>query len=164
MLLTKQTIEVEQRPCLVLLACLPQGDGLHRERAALARLPCQQIVARLERRAWLPPVEIGMNVARFPHLERGVENVHSERRRLPVRHHGLVEPTLGIEDVAEGEARLGILGLDGEHLAEGACGLVEIALGVMDQSDTEHGAGMVGAERGGPAQGLGGAVEVPLGP
>ena len=105
-----------------------------------------------------------MNVTGLPHFERSVEDVRSERRRLPIRLHGLVEPTLGIENVAEGEARLGILGLDGEHLAEGACGLVEIALGVMDQSDTEHSAGMVGAEHGGPAQGLGGPVEVPLGP
>ena len=97
---------------------------------------------------------MGMDVARLPHLERGVEDVGSEGRRLPVRRHRVVEPVLGVENVAEGKIGFGILGLDGERLAEGACGLVEIALGVMHQADAEQGAGMAGAERVGPAQGL----------
>ena len=75
-----------------------------------------------------------------------------------------VEPALGIENVAEGEAGLGALGLNGERPAEAVLCPIEIALGVTNQADAEERAGMVGAERGGPAQGFGGAVEVSLGP
>ena len=163
-LAAQQAVEVEQRACRLALARLPQRDRLHRQSAALARLPRQQVVARRERRQWVAPVEVSVDVPGLPDLERGVEDIASQRRRLPVGLHRLVEPAGGIENVAQGEARLGVLGLDGECLAEGARGLVQVASGVMHQPDAEHGAGVVGAERGRPAQGVGGAVEIPLRP
>ena len=112
----------------------------------------------------VPAIQMGVDVPRLPHFERGIEDIRPECRRLPVGRHGVVEPVLGIEDIAEGKAGLGVFRLDGEHLAEALLRPVEIALRVTDEPDAKHGAGMAGAERGGPSQGFGSAVEVSLDP
>ena len=162
-LAAQQAIQAEQRPCRRLLARLPECDRLHRQRAALAGPPRQQVVARREGCARVAAVEVGVDVARLPHLEGGIEDIGTERRRLPVGRHRLVEPARRVENVRQGEMGLGILGLDGERAPERVRRLVEIAPGMVDQPDAEHGAGVIGAERGGPAEGLGGALQVPPG-
>ena len=126
----EQAVEVEQCPCIRPFARLPERGRLHRERTALAGMARQQIVARGDGGSGVSAIEMGVDVAGLPHLERGVEDIRPERCGLRVGIESLVEPALGIEHVGQCETGLGKLGLDGERLAEGVRGLAEIALGV----------------------------------